>query len=43
MEEFMFTQAADEWDLERLYRDLAAAKKQVAPRTRWGLTAVEKG
>jgi len=38
----MFTQAADEWDLERLYTDLAVAKKQVAPHMQPGLTPVEK-
>jgi predicted NACHT family NTPase len=40
MEEFK--QAADGWDLERLYKDLAAAKGQFAPGTLPGLTNVEK-
>lgn len=37
-----FAQAADEWDLEKLYKDLSAAKRLVAPHKRRGLTDVEK-
>ena len=37
-----FAQAANEWDLERLYADLASAKQQVAPHKKKGLTEVEK-
>ena len=37
-----FLQAADEWDLERLYQNLADAKQQFAPHTQRGLTPVEK-
>ncbi|OKH39976.1 hypothetical protein NIES2119_03215 [[Phormidium ambiguum] IAM M-71] len=38
----MFAEAANHWDLERLYRDLAEAKRQFAPRARQGLTEREK-
>lgn len=38
----MFAEAANNWDLERLYRDLAEAKRQFAPRARKGLTDREK-
>ncbi|MFB2897972.1 helix-turn-helix transcriptional regulator [Aerosakkonemataceae cyanobacterium BLCC-F50] len=38
----MFAEAANNWDLERLYRDLAEAKRQFAPRARKGLTEREK-
>jgi hypothetical protein len=41
MEE-QFAQAANEWDLERLYKDLADAKQKVAPHKRRGLTEVER-
>jgi DNA-binding CsgD family transcriptional regulator len=37
-----FTQAALNWDLERLYLDFAQAKKIVAPHKKKGLTQVEK-
>ncbi|MCP2726918.1 hypothetical protein [Limnofasciculus baicalensis] len=37
-----FLQAADEWDLERLYQNLADAKRQFAPHKQRGLTPVEK-
>lgn len=38
----LFAQAAAEWDLERLYADLASAKQKVAPHKKKGLTEVEK-
>jgi len=38
----MFSEAANNWDLERLYRDLAEAKQKCAPRARKGLTEREK-
>ncbi|MDJ1178771.1 LuxR C-terminal-related transcriptional regulator [Roseofilum sp. BLCC_M91] len=38
----MFSEAADRWDLERLYRDLAEAKRLCSPRARKGLTEREK-
>lgn len=38
----MFAEAANNWDLERLYRDLAEAKQKYAPRARKGLTEREK-
>ncbi|MFB2981169.1 helix-turn-helix transcriptional regulator [Microseira sp. BLCC-F43] len=38
----MFAEAANHWDLERLYADLAEAKRQVSPRARKGLTEREK-
>ncbi|GET38496.1 helix-turn-helix transcriptional regulator [Microseira wollei] len=38
----MFAEAAHNWDLERLYQDLAEAKRQVSPRARKGLTEREK-
>ncbi|MFB2974489.1 helix-turn-helix transcriptional regulator [Aerosakkonema sp. BLCC-F183] len=38
----MFAEAANNWDLERLYRDLAEAKQKCAPRARKGLTEREK-
>lgn len=37
-----FAQAATDWNLERLYADLASAKQQVAPHKKKGLTEVEK-
>lgn len=37
-----FSQAAANWDLERLYSDLAAAKREVEPHRPLGLTEVEK-
>ena len=37
-----FIAAANEWDLDRLYEDLAQAKQQFAAYTRRGLTAAEK-
>ncbi|NES24391.1 MAG: NACHT domain-containing protein [Symploca sp. SIO3E6] len=37
-----FIAAANEWDLDRLYKDLAKAKQQFAAYTRRGLTAAEK-
>lgn len=36
-----FSQAARSWDLERLYGDLAAAKREFAPHKKRGLTEVE--
>lgn len=36
-----FSQAARSWDLERLYVDLAAAKREFAPHKKRGLTEVE--
>lgn len=41
-EEQFEQQAANDWQLKRLYKDLADAKRQVAPHKRKGLTAVEK-
>lgn len=38
----MFASAANNWDLERLYKALAEAKRQFAPRSRKGLTHTEK-
>ncbi len=38
----MFAEAANNWDLERLYQALAEAKKQVVPHARKGLTEREK-
>ncbi|MCP2727492.1 NACHT domain-containing protein [Limnofasciculus baicalensis] len=40
--EEQFPQAAADWDLERLYKNLAVAKREVAPHKRSGLTPVEK-
>ena len=40
--EEQFTLAAKEWDLERLYKDLADAKREVAPHKQKELTEVEK-
>ncbi|MEH2080463.1 MAG: ATP-binding protein [Nostoc sp.] len=37
-----FTEAAHNWDLERLYKDLELSKRQVAPHKRKGLTEIEK-
>ncbi|MHC5727333.1 MAG: ATP-binding protein, partial [Nostoc sp.] len=37
-----FTEAAHEWDLERLYKDLELSKRQVAPHKRKGLSETEK-
>ncbi|MBW4634523.1 MAG: hypothetical protein KME30_22220 [Iphinoe sp. HA4291-MV1] len=37
-----FSEAVNNWDLERLYIDLAAAKREFAPRARQGLTEVER-
>lgn len=37
-----FGGAGDRWDLARLYKDLAAAKQQVAPHKRRGLSEAEK-
>jgi hypothetical protein len=34
----MFAEAANSWDLERLYKALAEAKKQIVPHARKGLT-----
>jgi hypothetical protein len=41
-EEQFEQQAVNDWDLKRLYKDLASAKRQAAPHKRKGLTAVEK-
>ncbi|MEB3179464.1 MAG: LuxR C-terminal-related transcriptional regulator [Nostocaceae cyanobacterium] len=40
--EEMFAEAAYHWDLERLYKALADAKWEIAPRARKGLTEREK-
>ncbi|MEO9128275.1 MAG: hypothetical protein ABI262_26845, partial [Microcoleus sp.] len=37
-----FTRAMYDWDIEKLYSDLANAKLEFAPHTRRGLTPVEK-
>src|SRR4028119_229635 len=37
-----FSQAATNWDVERLYTDLACAKREVVPHRQLGLTEVEK-
>lgn len=37
-----FIEAARNWDLERLYADLEAAKREWGVNKRWGLTKVEK-
>ncbi|GAB1542037.1 NB-ARC domain-containing protein [Scytonema sp. NUACC21] len=37
-----FTQAANDWNLTRLYKDLESAKQQFAPNKKKGLTEVEK-
>ncbi|MBE9124363.1 WD40 repeat domain-containing protein [Tychonema sp. LEGE 07199] len=37
-----FTRATRDWDIEKLYSDLANAKQEFAPHTRRGLTPVEK-
>jgi len=37
-----FAEAARNWDLKRLYQALAVAKRQIAPRSRRGLTETEK-
>jgi hypothetical protein len=37
-----FSQTATNWDLDRLYADLASAKREVVPHKQLGLTAVEK-
>lgn len=41
-EEQLEQQAANDWDLESLYKDLASAKQIVAPHKRKGLTVDEK-
>jgi hypothetical protein len=38
----MFAEAANYWDLERRYKALAEAKKQIVPHARRGLTEREK-
>ncbi len=38
----IFADAANNWDLERLYKAMAEAKWQVSPRSRKGLTEREK-
>ncbi|MEG5057793.1 DNA-binding response regulator [Microcoleus sp. A2-C5] len=40
--EDLFTEAAQHWDLERLYQAFAEAKRQISPRSRRGLTDTEK-
>jgi di/tripeptidase len=40
--EDLFVEAAKNWDLERLYQAFAEAKRQIAPRSRRGLTETEK-
>ncbi|MGB8688167.1 MAG: DNA-binding response regulator, partial [Microcoleus sp.] len=40
--EDLFTEAAKNWDLERLYQAFAEAKRQISPRSRRGLTETEK-
>jgi hypothetical protein len=37
-----FSQTATNWDLDRLYTELASAKREVVPHKQLGLTAVEK-
>ncbi|WP_199247578.1 hypothetical protein [[Phormidium] sp. ETS-05] len=37
-----FAEAAERWDLERLYADLAVAKEELGSYPRQGLTATEK-
>ncbi|MBW4573929.1 MAG: hypothetical protein KME08_01440 [Aphanothece sp. CMT-3BRIN-NPC111] len=37
-----FAQAATDWELEKLYANLASAKQEVAPHKKKGLTEVEK-
>ncbi len=38
----LFAEAANNWDLEKLYKALAEAKRKMAPRSRRGLTETEK-
>lgn len=38
----IFNEALEDWDLERLYKVLAEAKKSISPRSRQGLTNTEK-
>ena len=38
----LFAEARSDWNLERLYAELAEAKHQVAPHTKPGLTPTEK-
>ncbi|TAG70490.1 MAG: DNA-binding response regulator, partial [Oscillatoriales cyanobacterium] len=40
--EDLFAEAAQNWDLERLYEAFAEAKRQISPRSRRGLTDTEK-
>ncbi|MBD2296941.1 NACHT domain-containing protein [Anabaena sphaerica FACHB-251] len=40
--EFRFAEADNNWDLSRLYDELATAKKQYDPKARPGLTDIEK-
>jgi len=40
--EHLFAEAAKNWDLERLYKALAEAKRHIAPRARKELTDTEK-
>ncbi|GAB4276792.1 MAG: hypothetical protein Fur0025_02270 [Oscillatoriaceae cyanobacterium] len=40
--EEMFGEAAQHWDLERLYQALGEAKRKMSPRSRKGLTATER-
>ena len=40
--EDLFAEAAQNWDLERLYQAFAEAKRQISPRSRRGLTDTEK-
>lgn len=38
----LFEEAADQWDLDRLYADLAASKRQIGAHKRSEMTALEK-
>jgi hypothetical protein len=40
--EDLFAEAATNWDLQKLYKDLAVAKREFAPHKRRGLTETEK-
>jgi DNA-binding NarL/FixJ family response regulator len=40
--EDLFAEAATNWDLQKLYKDLAVAKGEFAPHKRGGLTETEK-
>ncbi|WP_332959431.1 hypothetical protein [Microcoleus sp. AR_TQ3_B6] len=40
--EDLFAEAATNWALQKLYKDLAVAKREFAPHMRRGLTEAEK-